>query len=544
MCPRKCGARVPMLSIRAPSASDALSSAIRYAVRMWPYLTDLGYTHVMRMDDDSYLHSAVPYNLFDFMRRHHKRYAFRQPVVDNNVGLGFFDLLRQHLDEMGTVGKATREKFWENPNFGFYTNWFMADMSFFLTPPVSTVLDLIDKSKLMYTQRTGDLIIQSAMVRLFLSPVEVHWFRDFTYEHTTLGGRTQCPQNGGISRGRGRHSDTDWAGIVDSFKSRFRLNPKCAKMNLIVGDDFVGAKDVGLCSTLDGVCGPFLKDILSGVDQANNAAFAVRASTDSDGRSAAATAGAVETAAPYSGPFDAALAWARGTALKHMPCDDVRKVAEWKLCWPPVQASIDAGACLVYSFGISKRDPFTEFMAQAGCTVFAFDPAVSHPMEWMPNVTFHRWGLRTGLSNPAEETNFSHVHWGSTKDGKYFTLPEIQRKLGHSEATEVTVMKIDCEGCEWHLFSTLSSGVLQNINQVLTELHFTKSLRFTLEKAITMAPRMSAALAHFGFFHFDVNLGARYDREVDPQFTRAGFTEPCCREVGMMRLPTRATRHP
>lgn len=29
-----------------------------YAVRIWPYLANLGYTHVMRMDDDSYIYSV------------------------------------------------------------------------------------------------------------------------------------------------------------------------------------------------------------------------------------------------------------------------------------------------------------------------------------------------------------------------------------------------------------------------------------------------------------------------------------------------------
>ena len=57
-----------------------------YAVRIWPYLTNLGYTHVMRLDDDSYIYSSIRYNMFEYMRRNGKRYAFRQPVMELNSG--------------------------------------------------------------------------------------------------------------------------------------------------------------------------------------------------------------------------------------------------------------------------------------------------------------------------------------------------------------------------------------------------------------------------------------------------------------------------
>ena len=57
-----------------------------YAVRIWPYLTNLGYTHVMRLDDDSYIYSRIRYNMFEYMRRNDKRYAFRQPVMELNSG--------------------------------------------------------------------------------------------------------------------------------------------------------------------------------------------------------------------------------------------------------------------------------------------------------------------------------------------------------------------------------------------------------------------------------------------------------------------------
>ena len=66
---------------------------------------------------------------------------------------------------------------------GFYNNFFVADISFFTTEPVKGLLKAIDESNLIYTQRTGDLVIHSTAVRLFARPDQIQWFRDFTYEH-------------------------------------------------------------------------------------------------------------------------------------------------------------------------------------------------------------------------------------------------------------------------------------------------------------------------------------------------------------------------
>ncbi|EED93880.1 predicted protein [Thalassiosira pseudonana CCMP1335] len=231
-----------------------------FGILIWKYLTAEGYSHVMRMDDDSFIHSKIQYDLFQYLRVNGKRYAFRQPVVDDAVGKGYDEMIDKFLiDNSDATTQELSEHFKRDRNVGFYNNWFMADLSFFASTPVSTLLDIIDKSKLIYTQRTGDLVIHSTVVRLFLRPEEIYWARDFTYEHMTLCTREKCkgcPNNGGISRGVGV-SNAEWNAFVDEVRDIYN------GCTLFQDNEFIGAKDVGECSRLESQCGFYLELLLS-----------------------------------------------------------------------------------------------------------------------------------------------------------------------------------------------------------------------------------------------------------------------------------------
>ncbi|KAL3800436.1 hypothetical protein HJC23_011673 [Cyclotella cryptica] len=233
-----------------------------FAILIWEYLANEGYTHVMRMDDDSYLHSQIKYNLFDYMRDNNKRYGFRMPVVeDSNVPYEMVNAFLKQHPHVASPNLIASYK--QNREIAFYNNWFIADILFFLSPPASLLLDVIDKSKIIYTNRTGDLAIHSTVVRLFLHPEQIEYFRDFTYEHMTLCSREicrGCPQNGGVARGIGAHSDEEWFHVVGKhIADRFRDNPKCL---VPMGEDFIGADDVRECSRLRSQCGYYLKMLL------------------------------------------------------------------------------------------------------------------------------------------------------------------------------------------------------------------------------------------------------------------------------------------
>jgi alpha 1,2-mannosyltransferase len=169
-----------------PAFSIGYRHMIRwFAILIWPYLAGEGYTHVMRMDDDSYLHSEIKYNLFEYMRDSGKKYGFRMPVLEEAVGNGYNEIIDSFLKVNPTsTSQDLIDTYLKERYVGFYNNWFIAEISFFLTPPASLLLDVIDQTDIIYTQRTGDLVIHSTVVRLFLEPGQIQYFRDFTYEHS------------------------------------------------------------------------------------------------------------------------------------------------------------------------------------------------------------------------------------------------------------------------------------------------------------------------------------------------------------------------
>ncbi len=254
-----------------------------FAIRIWPYLSQLGYTHVMRLDDDSYIHSQIKYNLFDYMREHDKVYAFRQPVIEDGVGVGWDTLVDSFLDsyqEDGTIRPEQIEEFQKDRRISFYNNFFIADISFFRRPPASIFLNVIDESNLIYTQRTGDLVIHSTVVRLLLPPEKIHWFRDFAYQHMTLctnpkcghGVVKGCPQNGGFSRGVGTYTDEEWSAITLDMKQKAQYDKKVVDLRvdkpdrlcewMVRGNTYIGAKDVRKCLKRTERCYPYLKQFL------------------------------------------------------------------------------------------------------------------------------------------------------------------------------------------------------------------------------------------------------------------------------------------
>jgi len=184
--------------------SDGYRMMIRwYAVRIWPTLHDMGYKWVCRLDDDSLLLSEIPFNLFSFMRSRGFDYAYRNVAMerggwdgDGNYGDKWWEWVNLYVSKMKLQPKwlfeanACRERSFLHENcgkdfFGFYNNFFVANIERFLEPDIQNLLHELDESGLMFMSRWNDLIIQSLAVQLFVPKSRVHRFTSFGYAHNS-----------------------------------------------------------------------------------------------------------------------------------------------------------------------------------------------------------------------------------------------------------------------------------------------------------------------------------------------------------------------
>jgi len=156
---------------------------IRFFTRcVWDLAADLGYEWVMRMDEESLLHSEIGYNLFDFMALRGLEYAFRQTAWEHGFTKNQFHTFVQAYITQDNIaplwlldqcdqpksGKAFFSMRRCGELYGFYNNFFISKVSFWHKPEVQRFLDHIDREGVIYTLRWNDILWQSTAVQMFM----------------------------------------------------------------------------------------------------------------------------------------------------------------------------------------------------------------------------------------------------------------------------------------------------------------------------------------------------------------------------------------
>jgi len=190
-----------------------------FAVQLINILQDLDYDWFMRLDDDSFLHSAINYDMFAFMEERGYEYGYRVDVREGNeVAAGFGDAVhaylaaekkiiptffgehlryaspREHaknlikllLMRLGSPRQYRILPAIEYDLWGFYNNFFITKIAFWKRPDVQAFIRHFDRIGGWYKYRWGDAIFQSAAVQIFLEKNKVYKFTDWTYQHSTI----------------------------------------------------------------------------------------------------------------------------------------------------------------------------------------------------------------------------------------------------------------------------------------------------------------------------------------------------------------------
>ena len=172
-----------------------------FAIDIWRFFGDYksqtgcNYEYIMRFDEDSFLHSPIKYDIFDFMKNNGYYYGFRLCSYEMQVTQRIWKLWRQSGQSPAPIREI------DSQMCGVYNNFFVADLKFFQSPEVVKFLKFVDRQGMIYRRRLGDLMIHSMAIYSFAPAEKIHRFLDFTYEHGTVDTATGCVMWGGIQAG-------------------------------------------------------------------------------------------------------------------------------------------------------------------------------------------------------------------------------------------------------------------------------------------------------------------------------------------------------
>ena len=195
-----------------------------FAIDLWDFFVNYNeqyhckYRYLLRLDEDSYIHSPIEYDVFDHARTNQYVYGYRMCAYEMKV-----------TQRMSTMWRRRYPKFIPRREFsldmcGFYNNFFVADLHFFVSPAVTQFLRFIDKQGHIYRRRLGDLMIHSMAVYWFAPKQHIHRFLDFTYEHGTFNETNGCLLWGGIQAG---YNDPDALTTISNFNKTIVIDRRC-----------------------------------------------------------------------------------------------------------------------------------------------------------------------------------------------------------------------------------------------------------------------------------------------------------------------------
>ncbi|DBB13150.1 TPA: hypothetical protein ACH3X3_004900 [Trebouxia sp. C0006] len=183
--------------------------------------------------------------------------------------------------------------------------------------------------------------------------------------------------------------------------------------------------------------------------------------------------------------------------------------------------------CMFWSFGISTDYSFDTQLVAHGCNGHAFDPSISMNPQLSDGLKFFQ--LAADMLTPEEKV----PHFD------YASLPLLMKTL---HIDELTVLKIDCEGCEYALARDILRShrqFFEHIDQLAVELHLSdKFLRseqhvLSLGTLFYLLQQADLKLADAKFSGLDPldETGALILNPQDILVSRVNLATICCLHV-------------
>lgn len=157
------------------------------------------YRWYWRIEPDVHFHCNIRFDPFLFMEDHNKTYSFTITMYEYQRTIPtFWDHVKQFIkDHPEYVAEGNAMNFISD-NGGedfnlchFWSNFEIADMSFWRGPAYTAYFDYLDSTGGFYYERWGDAPVHSIAAALFTNKEQIHFWDEIGYEHPPY---THCPQ--------------------------------------------------------------------------------------------------------------------------------------------------------------------------------------------------------------------------------------------------------------------------------------------------------------------------------------------------------------
>ena len=146
-----------------------------FSGELYAYSVLKNYDYYLRLDTDSYIHTPLNYDIFEWAKDNECYYGYISPAVQKD-NLKVIEGLWDKVNEM------IPDNFIQE-GMMFYTNFELGKIDWFLTSEYMRFYNELDETGGFYTKRWGDAPIKFLGIHLLMEPKHIIPVQGFTYQH-------------------------------------------------------------------------------------------------------------------------------------------------------------------------------------------------------------------------------------------------------------------------------------------------------------------------------------------------------------------------
>jgi len=140
---------------------------------------------------------------------------------------------------------------------------------------------------------------------------------------------------------------------------------------------------------------------------------------------------------------------------------------------------------IAYSLGIKDDVSWDLDLAARGCQIYQYDHTIDRLPFEHPNFRWFRIGIAAQ----------------SSADGVMSSLGDLMMRNGHHKRQDI-IVKMDIEGAEWDVFDAMDQATLQQLSQIVVEMH-----NFAV-RGHDLLPQIVSVLHKLGATHQPIHVHA------------------------------------